>query len=391
MQSERGSLWKKWDLHVHTPDSLVQEYGNDAHVWEKFILELEALPDDFKVIGVNDYIFISGYKKLKEAKLKGRLKNIELLIPVIELRLNKFGGTKSELSRVNFHIIFSDQVEADTIQSQFINSLTNKFELTPRYIDIQKVWKASPTRESLEELGRMIIESVPEAERKNYDAPLSEGFNNLNFDINHINEILSKHYFKNGYLTGIGKTEWYNIKWNDHSIADKKTIINGVDFVFTAAENPDEYKKSYNHLAEDGVNCRLLDCSDAHRFSTSKDKDRLGRCATWIKADTSFLGLRFALREFKDRVFIGEKPEIVSRVKSNGSLYIDKLSIRKKIGSTLQEVWFDNSLEFNHGLIAIIGNRGSGKSALSEAIGLIGNTSMLVTSPFLMNSNLGKN
>jgi ABC-type lipoprotein export system ATPase subunit len=117
-----------------------------------------------------------------------------------------------------------------------------------------------------------------------------------------------------------------------------------------------------------------LDCSDAHRFSTSKDKDRLGRCATWIKADTSFLGLKFALREFKDRVFIGDKPEIMSRVKTNGSLYIDKLSIKKKPGSTLQETWFDNLVEFNHGLIAIIGNRGSGKSALSETIGLIGNT-----------------
>jgi hypothetical protein len=195
MQSERGSLWKKWDLHVHTPDSLVHEYGNDAQIWDKFILELEALPEDFKVIGVNDYIFISGYRKLAEAKQQGRLKNIELLLPLIELRLNKFGGTKGELSRVNFHIIFSDQVGVDTIQSQFINALTTKYELTPRYIDIQKIWQAFSTRDSLEELGRAIIESVPQEERKNYSAPLIEGFNNLNFDINHIIEILNNYCY----------------------------------------------------------------------------------------------------------------------------------------------------------------------------------------------------
>jgi ABC-type lipoprotein export system ATPase subunit len=375
MQSERGSLWKKWDLHVHTPDSLVQYYGaNNADTWERFIRELESLPEDIKVLGINDYIFISGYRKLIDAQKAGRLKNIELLLPVIELRLNKFGGTNSELSRVNYHIIFNDRVDTDTIQSQFINSLTTKFELTPRYYHIQDVWKATPTQESLEELGRMIIESVPADERKHFGSPLSEGFNNLNFDINHLNGILDKSCFKDKFLTGIGKTEWWNIKWNDHSIADKKTIINEVDFVFTAASSVDEYYKSFSNLQNSKVNCHLLDCSDSHRFSESQDKDRLGRCATWIKGDTSFLGLQFALREFADRVFVGDKPEIISRVKSNGSLYIDKLTIKKKPESTLHETWFDNSLEFSHGLVAIIGNRGSGKSALSETIGLCGNT-----------------
>lgn len=32
--------------------------------------------------------------------------------------------------------------------------------------------------------------------------------------------------------------------------------------------------------------------------------------------------------------------------------------------------WFDTELELNTGLIAIIGNKGSGKSALSDIIGL---------------------
>ena len=39
------------------------------------------------------------------------------------------------------------------------------------------------------------------------------------------------------------------------------------------------------------------------------------------------------------------------------------------------EIWFENiGIEINSGLVAIIGNKGNGKSALSDSIGLVGNT-----------------
>ena len=125
MQSQRGSLWKKWDLHVHTPYSLVQWYGENGVVVNNIasFKDLESLPENIKVLGINDYIFIDGYRRLLDDRRSGRLKNIELLLPIIELRINKFGGTESKLSRVNFHAIFSDLISPDEIQSQFINSL----------------------------------------------------------------------------------------------------------------------------------------------------------------------------------------------------------------------------------------------------------------------------
>ena len=80
----RGSQWNRWDLHVHTPCSIVQEYGgNNKDTWEKFITELETLPNDIKVIGVNDYLFLDGYKEVLKYKKQGRLSNIELILPVI--------------------------------------------------------------------------------------------------------------------------------------------------------------------------------------------------------------------------------------------------------------------------------------------------------------------
>lgn len=48
-----GSTWKKWDLHVHTPSSVVHNYqGAPDDAWEAFLLDLEALPPEFKVIGI---------------------------------------------------------------------------------------------------------------------------------------------------------------------------------------------------------------------------------------------------------------------------------------------------------------------------------------------------
>ena len=49
----KGSEWKKWDLHIHTPYS--GDYGdyntNNDQIWDKFIEELEG--SDLDCIGIN--------------------------------------------------------------------------------------------------------------------------------------------------------------------------------------------------------------------------------------------------------------------------------------------------------------------------------------------------
>jgi ABC-type lipoprotein export system ATPase subunit len=372
MHDPSGSQWRKWDLHVHTPSSLFHKYTGDA-AWERFLNDLEALPPEFKVIGVNDYIFLDGYKKLKTEKDKGRLGNIALLLPVIELRLDKFGGSLSHLSKVNFHIIFSEEIDANLIEKQFLNGLWTRYDLTPSYAELKKTWKAVPTKESIEELGNLIIASVPPEKRTEFGSPLMEGFANLTFSKEVIIEALNKPYFKGKYLFAVGKAEWANIKWNDNSIADKKNTVNGVDLVFTAAASPEDCEKSRAKLKEENVNHHLLDCSDAHSFAGTTEKDRIGNCFTWIKSDTTFAGLRHALLEFDDRIFVGEEPPKLREVRQNRTHYISSVEFRKAAGSKLDEFWFDGQVPINHGLVAIIGNKGSGKSALADTIGLVGN------------------
>ena len=376
MRSQRGSLWSKWDLHVHTPATLANNtYGGSTDpAWERFFSDIEALPKEFKVIGINDYLFLDGYRRVLDGQAQGRLRNIELILPVVELRLSAFGGTKNKLSRVNFHVIFSDELGPDLIEAQFLNGLTRHYRVTPAYQHLEKEWRALPTRESLEELGKMIINEVPEEERHRFGSNLEVGFNNLNFELASVEEVLQSHYFRDRHLKGVGKTEWWDIKWTDNTIADKKNIVSRVDFVFIAAEDAPAWERAQRALVDARVNGRLLDCSDAHAFSDSENKDRIGNCSTWIKADTTFEGLGLALKEFEERVFVGTEPAVRRRVREHPSRYVNRVEVRRVAGATTQEVWFNNQVELNPGLVAIIGNKGNGKSALAETIALVGNT-----------------
>ncbi len=395
MNDPRGSLWRKWDLHVHTPDSLVHNYsGPDP--WDRFLSEIEALPPEFKVIGINDYIFLTGYKRILEERAKGRLSNIELFLPVIELRLDKFGGSLGHLSRVNCHVIFSNKLKPELIEHQFLNALSSKYVLSPQYEHLRKTgkWAALPTRESLEDLGQMIIESVPADKRVKFKTPLIEGFNNLCISFKNVRKVLRSHYFEDKAVTAVGKTEWADIKWNDHSIAEKKTIINEADLVFISAESIEAWQKAKQHLSDSGVNDRLIDCSDAHWFSDASDKDRLGHCFTWIKADPTFQGFLQVLNELNGRVFVGDIPPALVHVQNNTTKYIQNIRIERKpdstLGDTRDEIWFDNDIPLNTNMVAIIGNKGKGKSALTDTLGLLCNTRQHGDFTFLSPDNFRK-
>lgn len=371
MIDPRGSVWQKWDLHVHTPDSLVHSYGG-ADAWNRFIDALSKLPPEIKVLGINDYIFLDGYKKVVAAKAEGRLPNIDLLLPVIELRLDKFGGSKSGLSRVNYHVIFSNEISPETIESQFLSALCPKYILTSEIDALRKAgkWTGIPTRQGLEDLGKAIIESVPERERDNFDTPLREGFNNLCINLDAINDILASPYFAGKVLTAVGKTEWADIKWTDQSIADKKTIINGADLVFISSNTADDWAKAKKSLTDAGVNDRLIDCSDAHQYADSIEKDRLGNCFTWIKADPTFEGLRQAVFEYATRVHVSFNPplEPLLQIKKVKFTFPDTTELRR--GDRADMFCFSgvNEFVFSPYLTCIIGGRGTGKSTLLNLI-----------------------
>jgi len=98
----KGSEWNKWDLHIHTPASILSnEYDGD---WDTYVTKLfkTAIQENIIAIGVTDYYFIDGYKKIKNDYLSNDIKLKELftedeilkiknifVFPNIEFRINK--------------------------------------------------------------------------------------------------------------------------------------------------------------------------------------------------------------------------------------------------------------------------------------------------------------
>ena len=50
----RGSEWRKWDLHIHTPETAKNnQFGDPQIAWPKYIQTLEK--PDISVFGITDY------------------------------------------------------------------------------------------------------------------------------------------------------------------------------------------------------------------------------------------------------------------------------------------------------------------------------------------------
>lgn len=96
---------------------------------------------------------------------------------------------------------------------------------------------------------------------------------------------------------------------------------------------------------------------------------------TWIKTEPTFQGLRHAIKEPVFRSYIGGVPPKKAFVDANGRLFMDRLQISTKAGVKTEEKWFSGTdLKLNPDLVAIIGNKGSGKSGLAEVLALAGNS-----------------
>ncbi|MFA5792829.1 MAG: AAA family ATPase [Candidatus Gracilibacteria bacterium] len=343
----KGSQWNRWDLHLHTPKSIVQQYGGDTEaVWDKFIKQLAELPKDIKAIAVTDYLFCDGYKVL--LKRRSEFPNIDLLMPNIEFRLNTFSGTENNKKRHNFHILFDPSVPPEVIEEQFLNGISKGYKIADH-----TEWEQAPTRRSLEELGKAMKANAPATNSIQNKTDLEVGFDNITYDRDDLLKLLKKSPFKGRYLTAIGYSEWDQAKW-DQSAAEKRDLINSSNFCLTCLDDPAKIALNKENLASNNLQTPILHSSDSHDFS------RLNATKLWIKADPTFAGLKQVLNEPEHRLFMGDSPPN----------YRHEHKIIKKISIPTSNGWFEEGfeIELNEGLVTIIGGRGSGKSALAEAI-----------------------
>lgn len=362
----KGSKWRKWDLHIHSPLSGLNNnfpMKDGAPDWEAYIAGLEAL-SDIPVIAITDYFLIDGYKEVRKFKDQGRLPKIQLILPNIELRLDNIVGDK----RINFHVIFSDEVAPQDIEDHFLSNLDITLENHPwLQPDIRKL-----RRRSLEELGeKRKAEHAPFRNRSDFEIGCMTAVAKLD-DIMRI--LTTNSLFRGRYLTALAEENISLMDWNGQDHGVRKVILQSSHLLFSA--NPksiawclgkrhthsDDYVQEFKSLKPCIVG------SDAHELAKIGVPPN-GKF-TWIKSDVSFEGLKQILYEPELRVRIQSddpsEKEAYAKIANLEVNFPDDLRIKDKQSSERMPFCIQGkqTVTFSSNLTCIIGGRGSGKSTL---------------------------
>jgi ABC-type lipoprotein export system ATPase subunit len=387
----RGAEWRVWDLQVHTPYSeLNNGFGDDHDAYAKAFF-LEAIARGVSVVGVTDYFVVDGYRFLRA--LQGDSARLTALVGADNVAaaraITLFANVELRTDilvdghRVNYHVIFSDETSADDIAENFLAQLQFTNEGNPEGLDQQ----SSLTRANLEEFGRTVKAQHAKFAGK---TDIFVGMMLATVDHRQVSEVLNRREAKFGgkYVFCVPCDEdLAGVSWDGQGHMIRKILIQKSHMLFSSNASTRDFALGRKHpsiehyLKEFRTFKPCIHSSEAHSFAElfRPDESRF----TWIKADPTFKGLLQTLNEPDTRVFIGAIPPGLEAVRSRPTKIVRELGIHKKAESTLSEKWFDHQLPLNPELVAIIGNKGSGKSALADILGLIGNTARYDAFSFL--------
>lgn len=99
----RGSQWHRWDPHIHGPGTVLNDQFGGADPWEAYLRAIEACSPRIEALGVTDYYTPNTYEEVRRRRGQGRLPDVKLLFPNIELRLDVAAKT----GFVNLHLLVS--------------------------------------------------------------------------------------------------------------------------------------------------------------------------------------------------------------------------------------------------------------------------------------------
>ena len=384
----RGSEWRRWDLHIHTPNTIKNDSFEGASIeakWDLFYKNIEEYISDgtnplknIAVIGVTDYLSIDNYKKIvSDNKLP---RSIKLILPNVEMRIQPMAKD----TPINIHFIF-DPAIVDSLESRFFSKLRFPYGTT----------SFSAARDELIRLGMELNTNADNVTA--YKLGISQFIPSLDSiqdvfkdsDLRSSTIVVVSNGNSDG-ASGLSLLSSYCEVQGDPSQLTlfRQSVYKFSDAIFSAKPCDIAYfigEKSDKPEVVIGKCGSLKPCihgSDAHTNYRIFEPDDKKYC--WIKADPTFNGLRQILYEPKERVFIGDTPECLDRVNKNKQNYISSVSVSRVANPKNRiESWFDFDLQLNSGLVSIIGNKGSGKSALSDIIGHFANCKTMGSASFL--------
>ena len=368
-QLNSGSRWQRWDPHVHTPGTILNDQFGGPEAWEKYLLALETSEPAIRALGITDYYVTPCYERVCEARRNGRIKGCDLVFPNVEMRLG-VGTLKGGF--VNVHLLVCpDDANHLTELHRFLARLSfrahdDNFTCTPA---------------DLVRLGRRSDPSTTDDA-----AALRRGCEQFKVSLDDLRQARQDSaWARKNILVAVAGSETDGTSGVRGGAEEtlRAEIEKFADIIFASSAAQREFWLGLRGADESELRSRyggLKPCmhgSDAHDQKSVAAPD--GNRYSWIKGAASFDTLRQACIEPAGRAFVGEAPP-VSATPSQTVDFVELQSAR----------WAQTPrIALNPGLVAIIGARGSGKTALADviALGCDATRERLTETSFLVRAN----
>lgn len=343
----RGSEWRRWEPHVHAPGTILNNQFGGADPWETYLSALEGLRPKIEAIAVTDYYVTETYEEVLRRKAAGRLPDTYLVFPNIEVRLD----VAAKSGFVNLHLLVSPEdpdhlaeVRRIVTRLQF-NTHGDRFDCT---------------RDDLIRLGKRADPSITD-ER----AALGYGATQFKVNFAQLREVFKESdWAKKNILIGVagGVSDGTSGVRQAADTTVRQEIEKFAHVIFASSLAQREFWLGNKGITVDELRARYDGCKPCLHGSDAHDPTTVGQPVnqrySWIKGALTFDALRQACIDPGNRAYVGSEPpptampsQVISRIEITGASWATT-----------------SSIPLNPGLVAIIGARGSGKTALADVI-----------------------
>ena len=309
----RGSEWGKWNLHMHSMYS--RENRTKMKISEIFDI---AVKNEIKMIAITDHSNFDALDEIWNIYENGsfadgacKYKDCINFLPGIELKTNKGKRGVHIISIFPKEILVNGKYMKSTKDVLYDNFCT-KLKLSHSEIEANgngnyakglmcSVVDFDVAVNLTHELGGMVI--IHGCDKYGSIEKEIDGANTKEPSAEELYDCLD-----------ITKTE---------IMSSKIDIIELPNFRRREAKNAKFYNKVF------GKPCMVA--SDAHERA---EYECFGEKITWVKADTTFDGLKQAIIDYENRMCLKELPEQLERIKKNPTKYIQQLDINWVDGYT---------------------------------------------------------
>lgn len=344
----RGSEWHRWEPHIHAPGTVLNDqFGDDDEAWDEYLTKLEASNPKIEVIGVTDYYLTDTYEKLLRYQDAGRIPDVRMIFPNVEFRLE----ASAKKSFINLHLLVcpDDQDHLNQLQ-RILQRL--------QYRANEDTFNC--TRADLIALGKAANDTI-----KDDKAALEYGVTQFKVSFSQLREVLgASSWAKENILVAVsaGTNDGTSGLQEAADATTRREIEKFADIIFSSAPKQREFWLGQKAMSKDDLariygGCKpCLHGSDAHEHGKVglPTQDRF----SWIKGGLVFDALRQACIDPEGRAYVGSEPPQTP----TPSQVISHVSLENAPWAQTPEI------PLNSGLVAIIGARGSGKTALADII-----------------------